>query len=84
VRESLPSGITLGPSSAHRPNSCSKNASGGELRHQARGIGFDSAAGGLDVVAAVRNWEKSKDQLIWRLIVSPVGRPAPGSDSSRT
>jgi type IV secretory pathway VirD2 relaxase len=23
------------------------------------------------VVAAVHNWEKSKDQLMWRLIVSP-------------
>jgi hypothetical protein len=43
----------------------------GAQRHQARGIGFDSAADGLDVVATVRSWEKSGDQLMWRPIVSP-------------
>ena len=43
----------------------------GAQRHRARGIGFDSPAEGLDVVATVRSWENSKDQLMWRLIVSP-------------
>lgn len=43
----------------------------GAQRQQARGIGFDSAANGLDVVATVRGWEKGGDELMWRLIVSP-------------
>lgn len=43
----------------------------GAQRHRARRIGFDSPAEGLDVVATVRSWENSKDQLMWRLIVSP-------------
>jgi type IV secretory pathway VirD2 relaxase len=43
----------------------------GAQRHQGRGTGFDSAAERLDVVATVRSWEKSNDQLMWRLIVSP-------------
>jgi type IV secretory pathway VirD2 relaxase len=43
----------------------------GAQRHQVRGIGFDSVTERLDMVATVRSWEKSKDQLMWRLIVSP-------------
>lgn len=43
----------------------------GAQRQQARGIGFDSAADGVDVVATVRGWEKAGDELMWRLIVSP-------------
>ena len=43
----------------------------GAQRQQAHGIGFDSAADGLDVVATVRGWEKSGDEIMWRLIVSP-------------
>ena len=43
----------------------------GAQRQQAHGIGFDSAADGLDVVTTVRGWEKSGDEIMWRLIVSP-------------
>lgn len=43
----------------------------GAQRQQAHGIGFDSAADRVDVVATVRAWEKSGDELMWRLIVSP-------------
>lgn len=43
----------------------------GAQRQQSRGIGFDSLANGLDVVATVRGWEKGGDELMWRLIVSP-------------
>jgi type IV secretory pathway VirD2 relaxase len=43
----------------------------GAQRQQTRGIGFDSSATGLDVVAKVRSWEKGGDELMWRLIVSP-------------
>jgi type IV secretory pathway VirD2 relaxase len=43
----------------------------GAQRQQARGIGFKTTAESLDVVATVRGWEKSGDELMWRLIVSP-------------
>lgn len=43
----------------------------GAQRQQVRGVGFDSAATGLDVVTTVRGWEKGGDELMWRLIVSP-------------
>jgi type IV secretory pathway VirD2 relaxase len=43
----------------------------GAQHQQTRGIGFDSAAAGLDLVTTVRGWEKSGDELMWRLIVSP-------------
>jgi len=43
----------------------------GAQRQQAHGIGFDSAADGPDVVTTVRGWEKSGDEIMWRLIVSP-------------
>ena len=43
----------------------------GAQRDQARGIGFDSAADGLNVVSTVRDWEKAGDELMWRMIVSP-------------
>jgi len=43
----------------------------GAQREQARGLGFDSVASGLDMVTTVRDWEKSGDELMWRLIVSP-------------
>jgi type IV secretory pathway VirD2 relaxase len=43
----------------------------GAQRQQVRGVGFDSALTGLDVVATVRGWEKGGDELMWRLIVSP-------------
>ena len=47
----------------------------GAQRQQAHGIGFDSAADGLDVVTTVRGWEKSGDEIMWRLIVSPEDAP---------
>jgi type IV secretory pathway VirD2 relaxase len=47
----------------------------GAQRQQAHGIGFDSAADGLDVVTTVRGWQKSGDELMWRLIVSPEDAP---------
>ena len=37
----------------------------------ARGLGFNSVAEGLDIVATVNAWDKSGDELMWRLIVSP-------------
>src|SRR2546423_12439686 len=43
----------------------------GAQRQQGRGLGFNSAENGLDVVGTIRGWEKSGDQLMWRLIVSP-------------
>jgi len=43
----------------------------GAQRQNAHGLGFDSIAEGLDLVGCVRTWEKSGDQLMWRLIVSP-------------
>jgi type IV secretory pathway VirD2 relaxase len=43
----------------------------GAQRHQAHGVGFDSATSSLDVVGTVRGWEKAGDELMWRLIVSP-------------
>jgi type IV secretory pathway VirD2 relaxase len=47
----------------------------GAQRQQARGIGFNSAADTLDVVTTVRGWEKSGDEIMWRLIVSPEDAP---------
>ncbi len=41
-----------------------------QLQH-ARGLGFNSVTEGLDIVATVNGWEKSGDELMWRLIVSP-------------
>lgn len=43
----------------------------GAQQQMARGVGFDSASEMVDVVSEVRGWEKSGDQIMWRLIVSP-------------
>jgi type IV secretory pathway VirD2 relaxase len=42
----------------------------GAQQQQGRGLGFDAAHEGLDIVAVVREWERG-DQLMWSLIVSP-------------
>lgn len=39
-------------------------------RANERGLGFDAAQDGLDLVAAVREWERG-DELMWSFIVSP-------------
>jgi type IV secretory pathway VirD2 relaxase len=39
-------------------------------RADERGLGFDAAQDGLDLVAAVREWERG-DELMWSFIVSP-------------
>ncbi len=36
-----------------------------------KGLGFDAAREGIDLVATVRTWERSGDELMWRFIVSP-------------
>src|SRR5208282_6695564 len=36
-----------------------------------RGLGFNAAAEGLDLVATVRPWEQAGDQLMWKIIASP-------------
>jgi type IV secretory pathway VirD2 relaxase len=36
-----------------------------------KGLGFDATRERIDLVATVRAWEQSGDQLLWRFIVSP-------------
>jgi type IV secretory pathway VirD2 relaxase len=36
-----------------------------------RGVGFDAGRDDIDMVALVRAWEKSDDERMWRIIVSP-------------
>ncbi len=43
----------------------------GAQREFEKGLGFDAAREGIDLVAAVRAWERSGDDLMWRFIVSP-------------
>jgi type IV secretory pathway VirD2 relaxase len=40
-------------------------------RQHEHGLGFDGQAEDLDLVATVRTWERSGDQLMWSLILSP-------------
>ena len=42
----------------------------GAQQELTKGLGFDATREGIDLQAAVRDWEKS-DKLIWRFIVSP-------------
>ncbi|MGH7778970.1 MAG: relaxase/mobilization nuclease domain-containing protein [Candidatus Binataceae bacterium] len=42
----------------------------GAQQEFSKGLGFDSAREGIDMIAAVRGWEK-RDELMWRFIVSP-------------
>ncbi len=43
----------------------------GAQREFEKGLGFDAAREGIDLVATVRAWERSGDELMWRFIVSP-------------
>jgi len=43
----------------------------GAQKEFAKGLGFDAAREGIDLVATVRGWERSGDELMWRFIVSP-------------
>jgi len=42
----------------------------GAQQEHTKGFGFDGAREGIDLLATVRDWEKS-DQLMWRFVVSP-------------
>src|ERR1700689_673476 len=42
----------------------------GAQQEMAKGLGFDADREDIDVLATVRDWEKS-DELMWRFIVSP-------------
>ncbi len=42
----------------------------GAQQELTKGLGFDATREGIDLQAAVRDWEKS-DKLMWRFIVSP-------------
>ncbi len=42
----------------------------GAQQEVAKGLGFDSTREQIDMIATVRDWEKS-DELMWRFIVSP-------------
>src|SRR5229473_2992345 len=42
----------------------------GAQQEFAKGLGFDSEREGIDMLATIRDWEKS-DELMWRFIVSP-------------
>lgn len=43
----------------------------GAQQELAMGLGFDSTREGIDMVASVKDWERSGDELMWRFIVSP-------------
>jgi type IV secretory pathway VirD2 relaxase len=43
----------------------------GAQREFEKGLGFDGTHQGIDLVATVRVWERSGDELLWRFIVSP-------------
>src|SRR5579875_41451 len=43
----------------------------GAQREFEKRLGFDAAREGIDMVATVRAWERSGDELMWRFIVSP-------------